>query len=217
MGTINYRVGERFGKLTVVSADATVTGRHKKSLCVCVCGTTKSYYVSNLTGGKSTSCGCKSAETLDKIRIGATKHGMSRTKTYKAWASMKGRCLNSYYANYSDYGGRGIIVCERWLESFENFYADMGHSSVNTSLDRIDNDGNYEPSNCKWSTDTEQQNNKRVTTLITAKGKTQTLSKWCLETGLDPQLVRNRIKLHGWSESDAVNTPKKKYRLCPKP
>lgn len=211
MSKIKNLIGSRFGRLTVIASDAPV-GKHTMWSCQCDCGSVKSYYASNLTGGKSTSCGCKSSETLDKIRSGATKHGMSRTKTYKAWMSMKGRCLNPSYGNYANYGGRGIKVCDRWLESFENFLADMGEAPRGTSIDRIDNDGHYTPENCRWATDSEQQNNKRDTVLLTANGKTQTINEWAKETGLDVALIRNRIKRHGWSVEKAINTPKTEYK-----
>ena len=176
MGVFIDHIGKTFGRLTVLSQDVSV-GRHTKWLCVCECGTVKSYYTSNLTGGKSTSCGCKSSSTLEKIRAGATKHGMSRTRTYKTWMSMKGRCTNPNYPHYPNYGGRGILVCDRWLESFENFLKDMGEAPVEMSLDRIDNDGDYSPENCRWATRSEQQNNKRNTQMLTAFGKTQSPQK----------------------------------------
>lgn len=125
---------------------------------------------------------------------------------------MKGRCLNPSYGNYANYGGRGIKVCDRWLESFENFLADMGEAPRGTSIDRIDNDGHYTPENCRWATDSEQQNNKRDTVLLTANGKTQTINEWAKETGLDVALIRNRIKRHGWSVEKAINTPKTEYK-----
>ena len=201
--------GEKFGKLVVVKFDINV-GKHSKWICICDCGKEVSCYRSNLVGKKSKSCGCKSEETIEKIRAGATKHGMSRTKTYKAWIGMKGRCLNEKYSNYPNYGGRGIKVCERWLESFENFFADMGECPDGMSIDRKDNNDDYKPENCRWSTDQEQMNNRRVTTYLSAFGKTMTLLEWAGEMGVPKYVIRNRIK-SGWSAEDALSTPRKEY------
>ena len=108
-------------------------------------------------------------------------HGMSNRSEYWIWKSMRSRCNNVKTENYKNYGGRGIKVCKRW-DSFENFYKDMGpRPSSEYSIERLDNDGNYEPSNCKWGTREEQQNNMRSNVLITYQDKTQTLAQWCRE------------------------------------
>lgn len=203
--------GKKFGRLTVMYRDSADYGKHVKWICECECGTTKSYYASNLTGGKSQSCGCKTSETVEKIRIGATKHGLSRTRAYKAWMSMKGRCLNPNYPNFHNYGGRGIRVCERWM-SFDAFFEDMGECMSGLSLDRKENDGNYEPGNCRWTDNSTQQNNKRNTRKISAFGKTQTLSEWSIEVGLDPDFIRNRLS-RGWGVEEALSIPKLQYKL----
>lgn len=123
---------------------------------------------------------------------------------------MKGRCLNPDDQKYADYGARGIKVCERWQSGFETFLEDMGEAPDGKTIDRINNDGNYEPGNCRWATRKEQANNRRVTVMLTANGKTQCLSDWAKDTGLDIDLIRNRISLHGWSHDKAINTPKGK-------
>ena len=135
-----------------------------------------------------------------------TTHGMSKTPEYKAWYDMKDRCFNLNRKYYSHYGGRGIKVCDRWL-NFENFLADMGsRPTAKYSLDRIDNDGDYQKDNCKWSTRVEQENNKRSNRLITIGCVTLTIAQWTKEMGFAKTVVLDRLKA-GWSELKAVMTP----------
>lgn len=135
-------------------------------------------------------------------------HGMSKTRTYIIWQHMKARCLRKTHPRYADWGGRGIKICEHWMV-FENFYADMGEAKPGMTIDRIDNNGNYEPLNCKWSTIGEQNKNKRNTRKISANGQTKTINEWCKELGVNRSFICNRL-LDGWSESDTINRPKRK-------
>ena len=136
-----------------------------------------------------------------------TTHGMSRTPEYQAWKNMKKRCFNPNTKQYSDWGGRGITVCDRWKNSFENFFADMGlKPTAKHSIDRIDNDGDYCPENCRWATNAEQQNNQRTKPLITIGNDTYTIAQWTTEKGYDKSVIHNRLK-YGWSDYDAVMTP----------
>ena len=141
------------------------------------------------------------------------RHGMTKTPEYDAWKHMKDRCFNPNYQHYSHYGGRGIGVCDRWKNSFENFLADMGTKpSPKHSLDRIDNDGDYCPENCKWSTKKEQQNNQRNNKpLITIGSKTYTIAQWGIEMGYGKTVIYMRLKA-GWSEYKAVMTPVKQRK-----
>ena len=107
-----------------------------------------------------------------------TKHGMSKAPLYNTWKAMKTRCYNQKDLSYKNYGGRGISVCKSWRDSFEAFYADMGDRPEGMSIDRIDNGGDYKPGNCRWSTPTEQHNNKRTNRLITAYGVKLTVTEW---------------------------------------
>ena len=133
-------------------------------------------------------------------------HGMSRTPEYKAWFNMKDRCFNPNTKGYPNWGGRGITVCDRWLD-FENFLADMGTKpSPKHSLDRIDNDGDYCPDNCRWSTKAEQENNKRTNRLITIDDVTLTIAQWEKKMGFSKNVIWERLK-SGWSEYKAVMTP----------
>ena len=142
-------------------------------------------------------------------------HGMSRTPEYQAWLHMKDRCFNPNHKRYSDYGGRGITVCDRWL-NLENFLADIGsRPSPKHSLDRIDNDGNYCHENCRWATKAEQQNNQRTNRLITIGCVTLTIAQWEKEMGYKQGIIWSRLK-DGWSEYKAVMTPVRSYKSAKK-
>ena len=125
------------------------------ALYQCNCGIKKVIRIADVRSGRTKSCGCYNRKL-------STTHNMTKTSEHRSWSDMKSRCTNNKHKRYKDWGGRGIMVCERWLNSFENFYADMGPKPTKAhSIDRIDNDGNYEPSNCRWATKKEQQGNSR--------------------------------------------------------
>ena len=135
------------------------------------------------------------------------RHGMTKTPEYDAWDGMKQRCFNPNHKRYSDWGGRGITVCDRWKNSFENFLADMGSKpTAKHSIDRIDNDGDYCPGNCRWATKAEQENNKRNNRLITIEDVTLTITQWEKKMGYGENVILMRLK-RGWSEYRAVMTP----------
>lgn len=135
-------------------------------LCLCECGRKRYVKAASLQSGRSQSCGCLHREVV-------ATHGMTGTLTFKSWESVKQRCLNPNAPDYPRYGGRGIKVCMRWQNSFENFLADMGERpSRDHSLDRIDTDGDYDPSNCRWATRSEQQSNKRPYRKVDILGQT---------------------------------------------
>lgn len=145
--------GRKFGRLKVVDQAETIKQKIHWN-CMCSCGNKKAINGHSLRKGLSKSCGCLQVESR-------YKHGMSNTSEFKTWASMLFRCLNKSDRKYKHYGGRGIKVCDRWLCSFSNFYKDMGARPKNLSIDRINNEGDYEPSNCRWATYKQQNNNTR--------------------------------------------------------
>lgn len=177
--------GQRFGRLTAVE----YLGNSKWN-CRCECGGNATCYTSNLRKGNSTSCGCKRHETN-------FRHGMSQTKLHQVWRVMRQRCNNPKDPSFHNYGGRGIKVCERW-KSFSVFVADMGLRPEGYDIDRIDNDGDYSPENCRWVTRTVNLNNRRNNHNLTWRGETRSLAAWARVLGINERTLTNRIK-RGWS------------------
>lgn len=162
--------GLKFGKLTAISPNGTGKGGETMWLCECECGNQTTVSRGNLKKLTTRSCGCLKFG-LFKIEHGRkVKHGRNDTTEHRIWRGMKQRCLNSKDHAYKHYGGRGITICQRWLDNFQNFFDDMGPRPTSKhSIDRIDNDGNYEPGNCKWSTPSEQNSNQRRSMIYRTK------------------------------------------------
>lgn len=185
-------VGQKFGKWSVVSR---VAG--SMWLCRCDCGIERPVSGSSLTLGKSKGCwSCHSR-----------KHGMEGSTTYNIWAGLIQRCTNPKSAGYPRYGGRGINVCDRWRKSFAAFLEDMGERPDGLSIERINNAGNYEPSNCKWATQSEQIRNRKVTVFLEYEGIKRSLAEWAELYGIKRKVLANRIN-KGWSVKDALTKPK---------
>lgn len=154
-------IGERFTKLVVIEeCNEKFSKRGKRYVCQCDCGNQSIVRSDFLKSGNTKSCGCILGKP-SKPRATKERHGMSYSSEYRIYNAMKSRCYNDKVKGYEYYGGRGVIVCDRWLESFQNFYDDMGPRPNELSIDRINNDGNYEPDNCKWSNKSEQNMNRR--------------------------------------------------------
>lgn len=176
----------------------------------CHCGDIFIAIGSNLGNGNTKSCGCVATEHIRNLNL---SHQMCNTRTYRIWAGMKTRCTNASNPNHKRYGERGIVICDRWLHSFENFLADMGICPSNQhTIERKDNDGNYEPSNCYWEPSRfVQNNNTRKNVFITFQNKTQTIAQWAREKGIRYHFLQYRIKA-GWSAEEALTLPPQKSR-----
>jgi hypothetical protein len=191
-----------FTRLTAVSF-LSLNGRGYW-LCECECGNKSRVPANRLLSGRVKSCGCLKAERIAKGTN--LQHGLSYTSTHAVWASMKSRCTNRNQRCYPRYGGRGISVCERWL-SFVNFYADMGDKPDGMSLDRIDPNGNYEPSNCRWATKYTQANNTRTNRFLHFNGETRSVADWGRHLGISAKAISDRINKHKWTVERALSTP----------
>ena len=198
---------QKFDRLTVLRC-AGHQGKKVLWECQCECGKITYNCTNALTSGKSKSCGCLRTERLIKY---STKHNQRHTRIYELWKAMKNRCYNSNISCYKNYGGRGIKVCDEWKNDFQAFYnwsMDNGYNE-SLSIDRIDNNGNYEPSNCRWTDRTTQANNTRTNHYITFNGETKTLTQWAREYSLNVSCLRARIE-NGWSIEKALTTPPRK-------
>ena len=186
--------GERYGRLTVESIFRHKQG-NKELLwhCKCDCGNYTNVSRDKLIKGTTKSCGCLQRELAKK---NATTHGLTKTRLYTSWHQMKARCYYEKSINYSDYGGRGIKVCEEWKNSFLAFreWALANGYTDNLTLDRIDVNGNYEPSNCRWATRKEQDRNKRNNIFITMDGETKSLPEWCEIKGVPYARTQKRYR-----------------------
>lgn len=211
MGAPIDMTGQKSGYLTVLRNAGSTGGRGVLWECLCECGATIHYPTWRLRGARAVqSCGCMSVHIVASKN---TQHGMNGTRVHTIWVGMRARCTQESNPNWKNYGGRGIRICNRWLESFEAFLEDMGEPpSPEHSIDRIDNDGNYEPGNCRWATRKEQCNNRRYRTGILTKtaatlnGETRMVREWCDILNLTPTTVRTRL-LIGWSPEEAITKP----------
>ena len=207
--------GQRFGRLKVLSrAERHITpaGTYiARWLCRCDCGTEVVVRQHSLRQGMSESCGCLQREDIAaRSKIMNRTHGRTGTPEYRTWVHMKSRCYNPRVPEYKWYGARGIKMCESWKDSFEAFLADVGPKpGRGYSIDRIDNDGDYEPGNVRWATQAEQTANQQRNVKLTINGETQIMSEWARRYGLDVRLIHSRLKL-GWSAYDAVTKPPRK-------
>lgn len=199
----------RFGRLTFVrEGEPSVSVGHdpkRRVLMLCDCGAECSVAPFALTRSGQVSCGCLAVEqTRDRF----TKHGGYLAREYKSWNAMSQRCLNPNSTSWPDYGGRGIKVCDRWQGSdgYLNFVADMGPRPRGMTLERNDSNGDYTPENTRWATPKEQQNNRRVSVLITHDGQTMSQTEWAEHLGLSRNAVSERLRA-GWDMTKAVTTP----------
>lgn len=201
--------GKRFGKLVVIkTAGKTKNGAYLWQ-CKCDCGNEIIANVGNLKNGHTKSCGCL---RVDRCKTNFTKHGLEHTRLYGIWSDMRLRCYDEKNIAYHRYGGRGITICDEWKNDVKAFYdwATANGYKDSLTIDRIDNDGNYCPENCRWATVKEQASNRRSNILVTHNGKTQTMKKWANEVGTPYKVVWARMQKLGWSAERALTESVKK-------
>jgi hypothetical protein len=214
---IKIMPGMRFGRLVTIKKVEKLPndkGKHNKWLCQCDCGNTKVARSNLLRNGQTKSCGCLMKETAAKNSKSCITHGLAfKTPLYTIWSGMKQRCYYLNSKHYKDYGGRGICICHDWRENFKSFYdwaVNNGYKKGLT-IDRIDCNGNYEPSNCRWITIIEQSRNKRSNRLLEYKGEVKPLIEWCEILGLKYSTIRARLNKYHWSVEKSFNKPIKKH------
>jgi hypothetical protein len=189
--SIKEMLGTRFGKLIVTKRAENLKDGTAVWACLCDCGAERNVAGTKLRAGRQKSCGCASPKFNSKL---TTTHGMSKTRVYKIWAGMITRCNNPSSEKLKRlYSNKGIEVCERW-KLFENFFQDMGDAPIGASIDRIDGSKNYEPSNCRWATSTEQANNTTRNRLIEHDNKKMTIAMWARHLGVKPNTLIYRLK-----------------------
>lgn len=199
------RTGIQYGRLKAMYKNGFI-GDQVAWFCQCSCGNTTTVSSYGLGSGSTQSCGCLQRE---KASEASSTHGLSNTREYRIWCAMKTRCTNENRDNYKHYGARGISVCSRWINSFENFFSDMGPCpSEQHSIERNDPDGNYEPGNCRWATQTEQMRNTSRSVKVQWGGKEVTIAELSELTGVSYDLLQQRLR-SGWCVDDAVNKPKR--------
>lgn len=188
--------GQRFGKLLVIEEDGRI-GSNVAWICKCDCGNVTRVRANSLLTGNTTSCGCGRIEAI-------TKHNMTNTKLFNVWRTMKERCNNKSYRQYKDYGGRGISLCDEWEEfkPFMEWSLENGYKE-GLSIDRIDNDGNYCPENCRWTTVRVQSRNRRANRILEYGGEKHCVAEWSEILGVRANTIFWRLS-QGWSTEEAL-------------
>lgn len=202
--------GEKFGRLLVLGID------HRRKIsdrmsyyykCLCDCGVFKVVCGRNLSNDNTKSCGCWNLEQINNRNL---KHGNSYRNNvsveYNSWAHAKSRCTSKTDGAYKNYGGRGITMCDQWLNDFNQFLKDMGQCPEGFSIDRIDNNLGYSPENCRWATSKEQQNNRRSNLILEYNGEKRNLCEWANILGIPRQTIKSRL-YRGWDAHKSLETP----------
>jgi len=205
----DLQIGERFDRLSIVADGERDIRNQKRYWAVCECGEARRLYIaSKLLSGHTRSCGCLHRDVASKIM---TKHGMTGSPEFTAWAKMKQRCENPGNKKYHLYGGKGVVVCERWRGNFGAFYADMGQRpSARHSIDRYpDNNGNYELSNCRWATPQQQAQNLRTNALVELYGETICISEAARRLDIPRSTLKNYISRNGMTHQQIVDRASK--------
>lgn len=202
---------QKYGRWTVIKPAPRSAKGNLRWQCRCDCGADSLVLQRTLLDGRSRSCGCLSVEVfVARTSKRRRTHGHTvggYTPEYRAWLHMRNRCYNPNVKKFENHGGRGITVCDRWRDSFENFLADMGQRpSPKHSIDRIDNDGHYEPGNCRWAMPRVQQGNKSNNIRVEVEGESLALRHACDRYGVNYKLVHLRLR-RGWPLDDAMARP----------
>lgn len=201
--------GKRYGRLTVLRREGKNISEQATWLCLCDCGNKTVQAGISLRNGVVVSCGCYHAEVTAKINY---KHGHSQKGIYRTYREMVKRCTNPAHIDWHNYGGRGIKVCQRWLDGLANFIQDMEPTwKEGLSIERRDNSGDYSLENCYWATQKQQNNNKRDNRLVEYNGRTQTMTQWAEERGMSCQALKSRLD-KGWSVEEALNRPIRRHK-----
>lgn len=215
LGMAEISIGERVpgSRLKVIEEMARVkSGRKWRRVfrCVCDCGVERVVRRDHLLSGQTISCGCYVNQDSYKSR--ADYHGLQGSPEYKIWKGIRKRCYGKNQTGYENYGGRGITMCDRWKSSFKAFFEDMGpRPSANHSIERTNNDGNYEPGNCVWATDFEQNRNRRDNVMLEFRGERLCLTDWARRFGMKKGTLRSRLE-SGLSVEEALTIPVRQWR-----
>lgn len=199
--------GSVHGKLTVVSRAENAKGGKARWNCLCACGGVSTASGTDLRSGHSKSCGCVFASGAHKVTHGHHRVG-KQTKIYNTWCNMKRRCSDPTNKQWKDYGGRGISVCNKWVNSFENFLEDMGEPPFGLTLDRVNNDGDYSPENCRWADrPTQRRNGRGHVVEVEIDGKKMLLKDAAQHLKIVSVMAAYSRMYRGWSPILAVTTP----------
>lgn len=198
-------IGAKFGRLTAIK-ELNKVHNQRVFLCKCECGGSAIVRCGNLRNGNTKSCGCLQKEMASSAN---TTHGYARSNTYSIWCDMKKRCHNPTTLAWDNYGGRGITVCDRWKNSFENFLKDMGTRPKGKHIDRKRNNEGYSPENCHWVTPKQNHRNKRNNRIICFNSESRTMAEWSEITGIKIGTIWMRLEL-GWPEEAALFKPLRK-------
>jgi len=213
MGKFVDLTGKTFNQLTVL--ERVNTSKNGSVLWKCRCECEKEIIVrsDHLKNNHTQSCGClQKRDAMKRVVEMNTTHSMTGSKIYAVWCTMKARCTNPNNDRFINYGGRGITLCSRWYD-FENFYEDMGSSyKVGLTIERKDNNGNYEPTNCKWASRKEQARNTTRNRFIEFRGQTKTLAEWSEITGINQDCLFARLSELHWDIERALTTPIRIFR-----
>jgi len=199
--TASATQGDRFGRLIVLATGKPEGSYRYMAVCQCECGSEpKRIRIDGLTSGNVTGCGCVQKERT-------TTHGLTGTPFLKRWTHMMARCYDESHQAFHRYGGRGITVCDAWHDARQYAKDIKAGYKEGLQIDRIDNEGNYEPGNVRWVTPSENCDNRSTGRKIAYNGKTQSLTRWAEETGLSISTLSERLSVWGWTVSDALTTP----------